>query len=251
MEKVLLFFSGGNDSTLSACKLALEGYDVYLITFDNGCEEEIENIRNRAVALEKRFPGRVHNLGVYSSAADFMMMRYQSSNIPFSKILEDYGDLNSNQLNCLNCRSGMYIVGAAVARRIGINYIAEGARKTQMFALEQKELLDRFASILEKYNIKLLLPVYDFESDGKVEDELWYYPNILMPERLPGTNHYECKCFLGLPMDKPLSEEEINAYGNFFDDKLSSVISKHIEEFPNMVIDEQLKEPIYTRIRFK
>ena len=31
MKKVLLFFSGGNDSTLSACKLASAGYDVYLI----------------------------------------------------------------------------------------------------------------------------------------------------------------------------------------------------------------------------
>jgi len=55
MEKVLLFFSGGNDSTLSACKLASAGYYVYLITFDNGCEEGLENIRNRATTLEKIF----------------------------------------------------------------------------------------------------------------------------------------------------------------------------------------------------
>jgi predicted subunit of tRNA(5-methylaminomethyl-2-thiouridylate) methyltransferase len=53
MEKVLLFFSGGNDSTLSALKLVFQGYDVQLITFDNGCEEGIENIRNRATSLKR------------------------------------------------------------------------------------------------------------------------------------------------------------------------------------------------------
>ena len=145
MEKVLLFFSGGNDSTLSACKLASRGYDVHLITFDNGCEEGVENVRNRATILERLFAkstgGKVRNLGVFQSVSEFMALRHESANMPFSKIVSCYGDFNQNQLNCLNCRSAMYVVGLVVAKELGISHIAEGARKTQLFALEQEELL--------------------------------------------------------------------------------------------------------------
>ena len=104
MEKVLLFFSGGNDSTLSACKLAIQGYEVELITFDNGCEEGLENIRNRATALEEIFEkydyGKVHNLGIFPSAAEFKSLRKSTVNMSFSDIVSKYGNLNMNQIRC-------------------------------------------------------------------------------------------------------------------------------------------------------
>ena len=66
----------------------------------------------------------------------------------------------------------MYVIGTVVAKKLGIHYIAEGARKTQMFALEQKEILKKIGSLLKKHDIELLLPVFDYDSDYDVENEL-------------------------------------------------------------------------------
>ncbi len=152
---------------------------MHLITFDNGCEEGIENVRNRATILERLFAnstvGKVRNLGVFQSVSEFMALRHESANMPFSKIVSCYGDFNQNQLNCLNCRSAMYVVGVVVATELGISHIAEGARKTQLFALEQEKLLEGYRSLLNQYDIDLLLPVYDYESDYEVENELNQY----------------------------------------------------------------------------
>lgn len=255
MEKVLLFFSGGNDSTLSACKLANQGYDVQLITFDNGCEEAIENIRNRATILERLFEksniGSIHNLGVFQSASEFMAMRYKSANMPFSTIISKYGDLNQNQLNCLNCRSAMYVVGIVVAKELGIKRIAEGARKTQMFALEQKELLEEYQSLLNSYGMKLLLPVYDYESDTDVKNELCRYSMHFYDSIYEGTTGYEAKCWLGNPMDRLLTEEEIVGYARFYDDILKPVMKQRIDTYPTYPIQEQIKHPVYTKIKFE
>ena len=255
MEKVLLFFSGGNDSTLSACKLASRGYDVHLITFDNGCEEGIENVRNRATILERLFEnstvGKVRNLGVFQSVSEFMALRHENANMPFSKIVSCYGDFNQNQLNCLNCRSAMYVVGVVVATELGISHIAEGARKTQLFALEQEELLEGYRSLLNQYDIDLLLPVYDYESDYEVENELNQYSTHFYDSLYDETTSYEAKCWLGTPMDGPLTKEEISGYSKFYQEVLRPVMRKRIEMYPTYPIQEQLDHPVYTKIKFR
>lgn len=255
MEKVLLFFSGGNDSTLSACRLVTQGYDVELITFDNGCEEGIENIRNRATILEKLTQnskkGKVHNLGVFQSVSEFMSMRHQTVNIPFNEIVEKYGNLNQNQLNCLSCRSAMYIVGVAVAKELGIKHIAEGARKTQMFALEQKELLDGYRRVLERYDMNLLLPVFEYDNDYEVENELLRISSHFYDIVYDGTIHYEVKCWLGNPMDRPLTQEEIDGYSQLFERELEPRMIEDIDNYSSYPIREQLHNPVYTKIKFK
>lgn len=255
MKKVLLFFSGGNDSTLSACILASQGYDVNLITFDNGCEEGIENVKNRATILEKIFSesstGKVHNLGVFQSVSEFVNMRRQSINIPLSEIIEKYGDLNQNQINCLNCRCGMYVIGMVVARELDVDCIAEGARKTQLFAIEQEEILERYAALLKKYNIELLLPVYDYANDGDVDSHLWDYSSQFYDKICENTSHYEAQCWLGSSMERPLTETEIEAYGRFYDDLLEDKMIEDINNYPTYPIVEQLKKPIYSKIKFR
>lgn len=255
MEKVLLFFSGGNDSTLTACKLASSEYDVHLITFDNGCEEGIENIRNRATILERLFQtsstGKVRNLGVFQSVSEFMALRQESANMPFSKIVSCYGDLNPNQLNCFNCRSAMYVVGVVVAKELGIKWIAEGARKTQLFALEQRKLLEGYRKLLTHYDMDLLLPVYDYETDTEVENELNRYSIHFYEPLYDGTTGYEAKCWLGTPMDRPLTEEEINGYDKFYYDVLYPVMQKRIATYPTYPIQKQLNHPVYKKIKFQ
>lgn len=252
MEKVLLLFSGGNDSTLSACNLALNGYDVELISFDNGCGDCYENIRNRAIALERFFnhqeAGKIHNLGLFQSLANFRYIRSQSINMNCSEILNKYGDLNQNQINCLCCRCAMYVNAIKVAKKLGIKYIAEGARKTQLFALEQEEVLAGLAELLNKNGIELLLPVIDYPSDYEVANELM---RISLNLLYKGTSKFESKCFLGCEMDKPLTNDEIDGYVKYFNDVIDPAMTELINSPITDYTVSQLNKRKYTKYRFK
>ena len=148
-SKLSLAFDFGEKGSVLIPKRALNSENSYMIN------NLIENL------FKNTSFGKINNLGVFPSAPEFMALRYHSNNMPFSSIINKYGDLNQNQINCLNCRSSMYVVGAVVAKEMGINNIADGARKTQMFALEQEELLNGYKTFLSKYGITLLLPVFE------------------------------------------------------------------------------------------
>lgn len=251
MEKVLLFFSGGNDSTLSALRLANQGYDVELITFDNGSEEGIEYIRNRATVLENLTKnsefGKIHNLGVFQSIGSYRIIRGKTLNMSFKEMAEKYGNLNQNQLNCLYCRSAMYIEGIIVAKALGIKHIAEGARKTQMFAIEQQKLLEGYNRVLNNYDMDLMLPVFDEKTDYEVETEL-YRTSYNFFERV-----YEAKCWLGFPMNRPLTEEEIDGYSKFFECEVEPLMIESINGLISNLNPTKywLEYPVYGKIRFK
>ena len=145
----------------------------------------------------------------------------------------------------------MYVVGAVVAKEMGINNIADGARKTQMFALEQEELLNGYKNFLSKYGITLLLPVFEIATDNDVKQELWDYSNDFYNLVHNGTIHYEAKCWLGVPMDKELSKEEILGYSKFFEDVLEPNMERDVDKYPIYPIKELLKKPVYTKIRYR
>ena len=96
----------------------------------------------------------------------------------------------------------MYTYTVALARKMNIKYIAEGARKSQLFAIEQQELLNEFTKFCNRYNIELLTPVLEVEDDYEKENEILF--NGLYPIA------YEAKCLLGYPMIRKLTEEEID-----------------------------------------
>ena len=85
---------------------------------------------------------------------------------------------------------------------MNINYIAEGARKSQLFAIEQEEILNEFRSFCNKYNIELLTPVLEVEDDYEKENEIFMWDVNLCA--------CEAKCLLGYPMNKRLTQEELN-----------------------------------------
>ncbi len=53
MKKVLVLYSSGKDSTLSAMLLIKQGYQVFLIYYDNSLEIGNHNVKNDAKRLEK------------------------------------------------------------------------------------------------------------------------------------------------------------------------------------------------------
>ena len=205
MEKeVLLMYSGGLDSILSCIRLVSKGYKVYLIHFDNGSCIGTENIQIGAQRLINCFKDRVEFLGIASTASRFIYYRemIDIENLNAEELNNKYGKISISQYRCLLCRMAMYTYTIALARKMNIKYIAEGARKSQLFAIEQEELLNEFRLLCNKYDIELLTPVLDIVDDYEKENEIYMWDINLCAG--------ESKCLLGYPMNKRLTKEELN-----------------------------------------
>lgn len=209
-KEVILMYSGGLDSILSCIRLVRDGYKVYLIHFDNGSSIGSENIQNGVERLINRFKNDVEYLGIASTAARFLHYRemVDIENLNAKELYDKYGKISISQYRCLLCRMAMYTYSIALARKMGISCIAEGARKSQLFAIEQDELLNEFRNLCEKFNIKLLTPVLDVVDDYEKENEIYMWDQNL------GAS--ESKCLLGFPMNRELSSEELDDIKRFY-----------------------------------
>mgnify|MGYP003297479359 CR=1 FL=1 len=88
-----------------------------------------------------------------------------------------------------------------IAKKEGFKYIAEGARISQKFMLEQIPITNRLKELAESQGIKLLLPVLYVNDDQQEIEELL-------------TNGYssktwESKCLIGKPAKDKTDEDKI------------------------------------------
>ena len=224
MKKVLQLFSGGKDSFLSSCLLVEQGYEVYLVTYDNGYSLNSKSSISGARRLVKKYgTEKVKILGVRDISGIWreLIVPYYNSNPSY--ILKQYGEIPISQFNCLTCRISMYIYSIILCQQLGIEYISDGARADQFFAVEQKEILNKFNKLLNEYDIKLLLPVIDLNSDWQRKNELLlrgFVPKTLEPQ-----------CLLGVPMNKSLDIKTIDGIINLYDkyifEKLETIIDRY------------------------
>lgn len=221
-KEVLLFFSGGRDSMLAACRLIRQGYYVSMISFDNGSEVGIDNIGETAKRIINRYGSNCcRYLGSYYMGDIKKSLQYYFDNTSFKKIYEELGSIDFNQVQCMACRSAMYMAGIILCKIYGIDIIAEGARKCQLFAIEQPKMIEEYRILLERYKIKLELPVYELESDWQRRLEL--QDNGFLPKTL------ESVCTIGLPMSGPLSEDDINMHTYAYQKKILPSINKGLD----------------------
>lgn len=208
-KKVLLMYSGGLDSILSMARLVSDGYKVMLVHFDNGCNISIGLEVERARYFEEKYgTDNVEYLGKITTVAEFRNNEIEVANIPFSQLQGDYGDCTISQIRCLNCRSAMYYEAIKYCLNNNISYIAEGARKSQLFSIEQSVLIEEYRQLLCQFGIELLLPVYELDNDWYKENELLLYGILPVAS--------EDKCVLGMPLLEPVSEEQTIAIKNIF-----------------------------------
>ena len=222
-KKVLLMYSGGLDSLLSCIRLINEGFKVYLIHFDNGSTIGTENI-NEGIKLNlNKYKNNVEYIGIASTVGFFRDYRgiLNIENCSFEDLSKQYPGVSISQYRCLMCRMAMYTYSIALAKSLGISNIAEGARKSQLFGIEQKALLTEFEILCNKYGLSLLLPVFDLEEDIIRDNEL--LRNGITPIA------YESKCLLGYPMNDELNIEQIETLRKMYVD-LRNHQEEHIED---------------------
>lgn len=209
MGDVILLYSGGLDSVLSACRLVCSGYKVHLIHFDNGSSIGSERVLEGAKHLEETFGEKIDYLGVIPIIGTVNRFK-KIENQKFSQIAKEFGNLSISQYQCLLCRSAMYYNALGIALENGYSFIAEGARISQKFAIEQTPMINEYRALLNNYGIELLTPVIELDDDYQRTLEISYYGLPICA--------YEAKCFLGYPIDEenPVSDEVVSDTVEFF-----------------------------------
>lgn len=128
----------------------------------------------------------------------------------FKYILDNYGDCTISQIRCLNCRSAMYYEAIRYCLENDIKFIAEGARKSQLFSIEQPEMIDSYKELLKEFGIELILPVYNLDDDWERECEVGRYGIISVSG--------EDKCLLGMALNERVPLEQTMTVKKIFDE---------------------------------
>lgn len=217
-KDVLLMYSGGKDSTLAAIRLVKAGYNVYFIHFDNGSMRDVDKPyltwkKSFANYEGYYFPYDYSSVNVESDFKHFFsdwISRYDDT-------LED-GTITS-EIRCLACRASMYLKVIEIAKKEGFKYIADGARISQKFMLEQTPMTTRFSELASSHGIEVLYPVLDLTDDKAEKQEII--------EAGFSAKSWESKCLLGRgAMDKtPSDEDEILSY---YDDKIKPILEESL-----------------------
>ncbi len=216
---VLLLYSAGKDSTLSAIRIYNAGYNVHFIHFDNG---HMRDTNKPYITYKNLFEQQ-----------DDYYFDYSLHNINISKIFKEYysnwilpdtdPELTS-EIRCLSCRMAMYTVAIQIAKEKGYKYIADGARISQKFMLEQTPMINRLKELAATYGIKLLFPVLYLEDDEELKEELI--------SNGYSAKTWESKCLIGKAA-KEKTEHDKKVILDYYDKELKPRILEKTKEYYN------------------
>ena len=65
----------------------------------------------------------------------------------------------------------MYIASIILCKNYNINEVFDGARKSQLFVIEQTEMLKEFKALFNNYNLSIFYPLENQDDDWKVKNE--------------------------------------------------------------------------------
>lgn len=200
-KEVLLLYSGGKDSTLSAIRLRKEGYHVHFFHFNNGFMLDTDKpyLTFSNTFAEKGgyyFDFRNHSIDIQNLFESY-----------FARWKEEHGDILEDatldsEIRCLSCRMAMYTEILCYAKKHQFKYIAEGARISQQFMIEQQPMINRLKELASEYGIEILYPVLNLDDDYKEKQELIEYGF--------SSKSWESKCLLGKrPKEKTIEDEQM------------------------------------------
>lgn len=232
MREALILFSGGKDSFLSTLMMLDKGYKVNLVTFDNGYELKSSNVLIGAKKIQKKYgPNKVEIIGIKKTDAIFRNMINSFYNYDTNYINNKFGNITISQFNCLSCRLSMYILSMIICKQKNINLVVDGARKSQLFAIEQDEMIKEFQKLFNEFNLEIIFPVLDEQSDFEIKNK------ILAHGFVPKMK--ESQCLLGMPLDNRLNNNVIASCLNVYRKELYPKIRKILEEYKEIEFAER------------
>lgn len=230
-KRALVLFSGGKDSLLVTLRLLDDNYKVYLVTYQNGYEIKEENVNSTIERLIKKYgENQIVKIGIkniYPFFREFINPFYNYSN---KFILENYGNITISQFNCLACRLSMYVASIIICKQMNIRYVFDGARKSQLFLIEQDEMLLKFKELFDENKIEINYLLKDLENDWELKNEL------LLRGVVPKT--LEPKCLIGVPICKNfLNEEILNSLIKVYESYLKPKAKKMLYDYKDIKIN--------------
>lgn len=228
MKEALLLFSGGKDSFLSALLMLDKGYKVNLITFDNGKELKSKNVMVGAKRIQKKYGSdKVNIIGIKKNDAIWRDLIYPFYNYDTDYIKNKFGKITISQFNCLSCRLSMYILSIMICKKRNIPIVIDGARRSQLFAIEQDKMIKEFQKLFRKFNLEISFPVLDEMDDYEIKNK------ILAHGFVPKMN--ESQCLLGIPVTKDsINMEIIEGCVNVYCKELYPKIDEILKRYENI-----------------
>ncbi len=237
MEKALVHYSGGLDSLLAACKTVEEGYKAVLIHYNNGMSYGSKNILEGVRRLQERYGEDVVSFWGYGlTIGYYKALRESFWYTKPEEALEYTPDLTLAQLNCLACRSAMYIFSILVCQKEKISTVVDGARVVQGFCLERNAMINEYQEFFKSYGINFFTPVLGLDTD--IDREISLYIRGMAPVA------NEAKCMFGVNItfanEETMLERDREAV-QFWNNNLKPVSRKLIKESQKIKLDNRGK----------
>lgn len=211
-KRVLVLFSGGKDSFLTACKYLDAGYSVGLLSFNNGALAAEKHLLHGATRLSNRYGAdRVQYEGVYNTAATISRLKEWYANQSYMVLRTEFSNLVPTQVMCLHCQVAMWIAAIAYADARHFDAIATGYHKSDEFCTGSTKFIRAMSALAGVRRIHVDTPLWE-EADDGVPWEVWR--DLQMTSRGFEPSVLEPKCMLGMPCSKltPDQEREMVCY---------------------------------------
>lgn len=209
---ILLMFSGGKDSFITACKLVDAGDTVNIIGFNGGCLLGEKNILETAERLHKKYKDKINIIGLRGCMATRMNIDKQWKEFTSKELFEDYPHVTGLQAQCFFCQTSMWLesIGYCIAKNI--NAIACGYKNTDLFCTGSERYLDFIQNICSEYGIEVKTPMWNFVDyeDGLDRRD----SEMILRKFLPSV--LEPKCAVGIPANGKIDKNEIEELIRYF-----------------------------------
>ena len=231
MKEVLVLFSGGKDSFLSTLIALEKECKVHTVTFQNGLELKLKNVLIGAKRIQKKYgKDRINIIGIKNIEAIWRELICEFYNWDIQSILNRFGKMTISQYNCLSCRLAMYIASIIICKTNHIECVIDGARKSQLFAIEQPKMIQKFKQLFQENNLNIEYPLLYKDNDFQIKNE------ILARGFIPKMN--EAQCLLGMPIAKDgVSQEILEGMINVYDKYLYAKTKQLINQYKNITFE--------------
>lgn len=158
-KRCVVLYSGGLDSSLTACVMIEQGYDVDLLHMNQGALISNNLFEIRYQEIIETYPNSNITLSDIKIAGDFR-------NIALASIEQDILEHGVN-LVCLGCKLAMHARAIGYCLHNNIKMLADGATKRQdRYGEQRKCAIDRIKGLYREYDIDYVNPVYEYEKNA-------------------------------------------------------------------------------------
>lgn len=215
-KEAIILYSGGLDSSAVAGLYGFKGYNrLHLLTFDNGCQSNIDLSKVKLFSIKDRFPDTQYIHKILSS-------KYPFKKIAIETLEEDFKDYSTN-LVCVGCKMSMHTESVLYAIENNIGEVVDGFAKRQKEYPEQdKVFIEYMQRFYSKYNLIYSSPLYErVKTKNDVKD-------ILIRFNL-STKSIEPDCLFGDSFS-PASKKDIRKYFTVKKPMLDKYIEESLQE---------------------